>query len=180
MIARADEIIQFWTDAGEENWFKSDPSFDEKVRARFLATYEAGMRGEFDAWENSPEFALALVLLFDQFPRNMFRGTPKAFASDEKAKLIADRAIAAGHDKAVEPALHTFFYLPFMHSEELADQERCVALMEQGGKPENIKYAEIHLDAIKRFGRFPHRNTILGRKSTPEEVAYLADGGFSG
>lgn len=180
MIARADEIIQFWKDAGEENWFKSDPAFDEKVSARFLETYEAGMRGEFDAWENSAEGALALVLLFDQFPRNMFRGTPKAFASDEKAKLIADRAIAAGHDKAVEPALHTFFYLPFMHSEELADQERCVALMEQGGKPENIKYAEIHLDAIERFGRFPHRNVILGRKSTPEEVAYLADGGFSG
>jgi uncharacterized protein (DUF924 family) len=179
-VARPEEIVLFWTDAGEAKWFTSDPAFDEAVRARFLETYEAGMRGELSGWERSTYGALALVLLLDQFPRNMFRGTPKAFASDETARQIADRAIAAGRDKAVDPALHTFFYMPFMHSEALADQERCVALMAGGGKQENIKYAEIHRDAIARFGRFPHRNEILGRKSTPEEIAYLDGGGFRG
>lgn len=179
-LARPEEIVLFWKDAGEDKWFKSDPAFDREIRARFLDTYEAGMRGEFDHWERSTYGALALVLLFDQFPRNIFRGTANAFASDEKAKQIADRAIAAGRDAAVDKELHTFFYMPFMHSEALADQERCVALMEKGGKQENIKYAEIHRDAIARFGRFPHRNEILGRKSTPEEIAYLAGGGFKG
>lgn len=179
-VARPEEIILFWNLAGPEKWFNSSPAFDEEVRARFLETYEAGARGELTDWERSAYGALALVLLLDQFPRNMFRSTPKAFASDEKAKQIADRAIAAGRDKAVDPQVHTFFYMPFMHSEALADQERCVALMAEGGKQENIKYAEIHRDAIARFGRFPHRNEILGRKSTPEEIAYLQSGGFKG
>lgn len=179
-IARPEEIYLFWKDAGPDKWFKSDPAFDVAVRERFLETYEAGMRGELDHWERSAYGAFALVILFDQFPRNMFRGTPQAFASDEKAKQIADRAIAAGRDKAVDPEVHTFFYLPYMHSEQLPDQERCVALMKESGKQESIKYAEIHLDAIARFGRFPHRNIILGRKSTPEETAYLEDGGFAG
>ena len=179
-VARPEEIFLFWKDAGPEKWFKSDPAFDEQVLARFLETYEAGMRGELDNWERSAYGAFALVILLDQFPRNMFRGTPKAFASDEKAKLIADRAIAAGRDKAVDPEVHTFFYMPFMHSEALSDQERCVVLMAKSGKQENIKYAEIHRDAIARFGRFPHRNEILGRKSTPEEIAYLEGGGFKG
>lgn len=180
MIARPEEIILFWKDAGEDNWFKSDPAFDEQIRARFLETYEGGMRGELEHWERSAYGALALVLLFDQFPRNMFRGTPRAFEADKKAKQVADRAIAEARDKAVDPALHTFFYLPYMHSEALSDQERCVALMQQSGKQENINYAEIHRDAIARFGRFPHRNAILGRQSTPEEIAYLEGGGFSG
>jgi uncharacterized protein (DUF924 family) len=179
-VARPEEIFLFWKDAGPEKWFNSDPAFDEQVRARFLETYEAGMRGELEHWERSAYGAFSLVILFDQFPRNMFRGTPKAFASDEKAKQIADRAIAEGRDKAVDPEVHTFFYLPYMHSEALADQERCVALMAESGKQENIKYAEIHRDAIARFGRFPHRNEILGRKSTPEEIAYLEGGGFRG
>lgn len=179
-IARPEEIFLFWKDAGPDKWFKSDPAFDEQVHARFLETYEAGMRGELSHWERSAYGAFALVILFDQFPRNMFRNTPEAFASDEKAKQIAERAIAAGRDKAVDPEVHTFFYMPYMHSEALADQERCVALMEGSGKQENIKYAEIHRDAIVRFGRFPHRNEILGRKSTPEEIAYLEGGGFKG
>lgn len=180
MIARPEEIILFWKDAGPKKWFEADPAFDETIRARFLETYEAGMRGELEHWERSTYGALALVLLFDQFPRNMFRGTPRAFEADQKAKQIADRAIAAARDKAVDPELHTFFYMPYMHSEALSDQERCVALMAQSGGQENIKYAEIHRDAIARFGRFPHRNAILGRKSTPEEIAYLESGGFSG
>ncbi len=179
-VARPEEIFLFWKDAGPGKWFEADSAFDREITARFLETYEAGMRGELDHWERSTYGAFALVLLFDQFPRNMFRGTPRAFASDEKAKAIADRAIAAGRDKAVDPEVHTFFYLPYMHSELLADQERCVALMAESGKQENIKYAEIHRDAIARFGRFPHRNEILGRQSTPEEIAYLDGGGFKG
>lgn len=179
-VARPEEIFLFWKDAGPSKWFESDPAFDQQIRTRFLETYEAGMRGELDHWDRSAYGALALVIVFDQFPRNMFRGTPKAFASDEKAKLIADRAIAEARDKAVDPEVHMFFYMPYMHSEALSDQERCVALMAQGGKQENIKYAEIHRDAIARFGRFPHRNEILGRKSTPEEIAYLEGGGFKG
>jgi uncharacterized protein (DUF924 family) len=179
-VARPEEIFLFWKDAGPGKWFMSDPAFDQQVTARFLETYEAGMRGELEHWERSTYGTLALVLLFDQFPRNMFRGTPKAFATDEKAKQIADRAIAAGRDQAVDKDVQAFFYMPFMHSEALSDQERCVALMAKGGKQENIKYAEIHRDAIARFGRFPHRNEILGRKSTPEEIAYLEGGGFKG
>jgi uncharacterized protein (DUF924 family) len=178
--ARPEEIFLFWKDAGPEKWFKADPAFDEQIRARFLETYEAGMRGELEHWERSTYGAFALVILLDQFPRNMFRGTPEAFVSDEKAKQISERAIAAGRDKAVDPEVKAFFYMPFMHSEKLADQDRCLALMQEGGKQENVKYAEIHRDAIARFGRFPHRNGILGRKSTPEEMAYLKGGGFSG
>ena len=179
-VARPEEIFLFWKDAGPDKWFQSDPAFDAEVRARFSETYEAGLRGELDGWERSTYGAFALVILFDQFPRNMFRGTPKSFASDEKAKQIAERAIAAGRDKAVDAEVHTFFYMPYMHSEKLADQERCVAFMAKEGKPENVKYAEIHRDAIARFGRFPHRNEILGRKSTREEIAYLEGGGFKG
>jgi uncharacterized protein (DUF924 family) len=179
-IATAHEIVSFWVKAGAESWFKSDPAFDAEVRARFLETYEAGVSGKLSGWESSAEGALALTLLLDQFPRNIFRGTPQAFASDKLALDIVKRAIAAGHDRKVAAELHTFFYMPFMHSEELADQERCVVLMQKEGKQENVKYAEIHRDAIARFGRFPHRNEILGRASTPEEIAYLAGGGFSG
>jgi len=179
-VARPEEIFLFWEDAGPGKWFAADPVFDEQVRARFLETYEAGARGELSHWERSAYGAFALVILLDQFPRNMFRGTPKAFATDEMAKQVAGRGIAAGRDKAVDPEVHTFFYMPYMHSESLADQDRCVELMAASGKQENIKYAEIHRDAIARFGRFPHRNEILGRKSTPEEIAYLDGGGFKG
>jgi uncharacterized protein (DUF924 family) len=179
-IATADEIVSFWEKAGEESWFKPHPAFDAEIRERFFETYEAGATGKLSNWSQSPNGALALILLLDQFPRNMFRGTPRAFASDKLALEIAKDAITAGHDQQVPKELHTFFYMPFMHSEELAEQERCVALMQKEGKQENVKYAEIHRDAIARFGRFPHRNEILGRTSTPEEIAYLEGGGFKG
>jgi uncharacterized protein (DUF924 family) len=179
-IAAPEEIIAFWMEAGEDRWFKSDPAFDIEICRRFFNSYEAAAAGQLRHWNQSSEGALALTLLLDQFPRNMFRGTPRAFATDRLALDIAKHAIDAGHDRKVAEALHTFFYMPFMHSEELAEQERCVELMRQGGKQENIKYAEIHRDAIKRFGRFPHRNAILGRVSTPEEIAYLEGGGFAG
>lgn len=174
------DVVAFWQEAGPERWFAADPAFDQNVRARFLAVHEAAARGDLDAWQENPDGALALVILLDQFPRNMFRGTPRAFATDETALAIADRAIAAGRDEDVAEALRSFFYMPFMHSERLGDQERCVALMQSFGGADNIKYAEVHRDIIQRFGRFPHRNEILGRNSQPEEIAYLEGGGFKG
>jgi uncharacterized protein (DUF924 family) len=179
-IASAQDVISFWRDAGYDRWFKPDAGFDREVRERFLATHEAAAASGLSDWERSPDGALALLVLLDQFPRNMFRGTPRAFATDTIALEIARRAIGHGFDKDVDPQMRTFFYLPFMHSEDVADQERCLALYRDLGNDDGIKYAEVHLDAIRRFGRFPHRNEILGRASTPEEVAYLDSGGFRG
>lgn len=174
------EVIDFWREAGPKRWFEPDPAFDAEIRERFLDVHERAAAGELSDWAHSPEGLLALLLLLDQFPRNMFRKTPRAFATDAAARLIARRAIMGGYDRKVDPELRSFFYLPFMHSEDLTDQQLCMTLYRDLGNEEGIKYAEIHLDAIRRFGRFPHRNEILGRASRPEEVAYLKDGGFSG
>jgi len=173
--------VAFWRDAGEERWFASDPAFDEAIRSRFLPTYEMAAGGGFAAWELSAEGALALVLLLDQFPRNMFRGARNAYATDRDALSIAALAIERGHDMAVEPALRRLFYLPFMHSEAIADQERSVALNEAGGGSDAAKWARHHRAIVARFGRFPHRNAALGRESTNEERAFLAEeGSFRG
>lgn len=173
-------IVQFWRDAGPKKWFEPDPAFDASIRERFLAAQEEAAAGKLAAWENSAQGALALLLLLDQFPRNMFRKTPRAFATDAQARGIAQRAIKAGFDLEVGDEMRSFFYLPFMHSEELADQELCLKLYRGYGNEDGIKYAEIHLDAIRRFGRFPHRNEILGRESSADEIAYLDSGGFRG
>jgi uncharacterized protein (DUF924 family) len=180
-IATIEEVLAFWRAAGPDKWFAKDEAFDEACRERFLLTHEAAARGDLNEWELTPEGALALCLLLDQFPRNMFRGTRRVYRTDPAAVMVADRAIERGHDKAVEPALRRFFYLPFMHSEDIADQERSVALNEALGEDESIKWARHHRDIIARFGRFPHRNAILGRESTPEEEAFLAqEGAFKG
>ena len=179
-IATAEDVISFWRDAGPDRWFSPDADFDRSVQERFLETHEAAASGQLQAWQDSPNGVLALLILLDQFPRNMFRGTPRAFATDPLALGIADRAIERGFDRKVDAKLRSFFYLPFMHSEKLADQERCLALYQELGDAESTKFAEIHLDAIRRFGRFPHRNEILGRRSTPDEIAYLEGGGFQG
>ena len=179
-IATPAEIVAFWLQAGPGKWFSKDGAFDADIRARFLPAHEAAMAGALHGWEAAPESALALLLLLDQFPRNMFRGTPRAFASDASARAVADRAIARGFDRAVAPHSRSFFYLPFMHSEELADQERCVALYIAAQNDDGLKWAHEHADIIRRFGRFPHRNAVLGRTTTAEEAAFLADGGFSG
>ena len=179
-IASAEDVISFWRDAGYEFWFKPDADFDREIRERFLVTHEAAAMGKLSDWEQAPESALALLLLLDQFPRNMFRKTPRAFATDAVAREVARRALDRGFDKLVDAQMCSFFYLPFMHSEELADQERCLALYRALNNEDGIKYAEIHLDAIRRFGRFPHRNEILGRASTADEIAYLDSGGFRG
>lgn len=174
------DIIEFWRTAGPDRWFAPDAAFDQEVRERFLATHERAAAGDLPDWEKTPQGALALLLLLDQFPRNMFRKTARAFATDPQAREIARRAIKAGFDLEVGDQLRSFFYLPFMHSEELADQELCLTLYRDYGNEDGIKYAEIHLDAIRRFGRFPHRNEILGRESSADEIAYLDSGGFRG
>jgi uncharacterized protein (DUF924 family) len=173
-------VPAFWRAAGSGKWFETDDAFDAEIRARFLGTYEAAVSGHLNSWEETAEGALALVLLLDQFPRNMFRGTPRAFASDPLARAVADRALAHGFDKCVPKAEQLFFYLPFEHSEDPADQERCVALCSNSGDAEALKWAELHANVIRRFGRFPHRNSILGRASTPDEETFLASGGFAG
>jgi uncharacterized protein (DUF924 family) len=179
-IASAEDVSAFWRDAGQDRWFKPDAGFDAEIRERFLETHEAAAAGRLDEWQQTADGALALLILLDQFPRNMFRGTPRAFATDSKALKIAESAVEKGHGRNVDASMRSFFYLPFMHSEKLADQERCLALYQELGEAEALKYAELHLDAIRRFGRFPHRNEILGRQSTPEEIAYLEGGGFRG
>jgi uncharacterized protein (DUF924 family) len=177
-VASPEEVLGFWLGAGHEHWYKADPKFDAVVRARFLATHEAAAAGSLAAWEATPHGALALTIVLDQFPRNMFRGTARAFATDPLARAVADRAIARGLDRAFPMPERNFFYLPFEHSENLEDQERSLALCEATGDADAIKWATLHLDVIRRFGRFPHRNKMLGRRSTPEEIAFLEHGGF--
>jgi uncharacterized protein (DUF924 family) len=174
-----DEVLRFWQDAGATRWFRHDEDFDARFRERFLAAHEQAAAGALEHWLSSAQGALALVLLLDQFPRNAFRGTARVYATDAKARAAADLAIRAGFDRTVPGELRQFFYLPFMHSEQFGDLERCVALNEQvGGEP--LRYARHHRDIVARFGRFPHRNAVLGRPSTPEEERFLREGGFAG
>lgn len=178
-LSSANDIVTFWQKAGPDRWFKKDTAFDDEIRARFLATYEAAAEGKLRDWEQSEEGALALLILLDQFPRNMFRGDARTYATDPLARAVAAGAIVRGFDAQVPRDLHGFFYLPFMHSEDLADQERSVMLYRAAGL-ENLKYAEEHAAIIRRFGRFPHRNAVLGRVTTPEEQVFLDNGGFKG
>lgn len=179
-MADIDTVLSFWREAGPKAWFAKDEAFDAACRARFLDLHFTAARGELSGWEASAEGALALLLLLDQFPRNMFRGSAHAFATDGLARAIARRAVARGFDKQIERALIGFFYLPFEHAEDAADQTLCVALTEASGDADLLKWAKIHQDIIARFGRFPHRNAALGRDTTPEEQRFLDEGGFAG
>jgi uncharacterized protein (DUF924 family) len=179
-IALPEDAVAFWLDAGPDKWFSKDPALDAEIRARFLKTYEAATAGRLETWESSPDGALALLIVLDQFPRNMFRGDARTFAADPQARQIADRALERGFDQVVDPRGRQFFYLPFMHSETLDDLERCVALYRAAGDDYGLKFAQEHADIVLRFGRFPHRNVPLGRKTTAEEQAYLDAGGFKG
>ena len=174
------DILAFWREAGYDRWYKKDDAFDAEVRRRFLGLWHRAAAGDLSSWEASDDGALALTIVLDQFPRNMFRGEVRAFSSDTAAREVAHRAIARGADARVDPSLLEFLYLPFEHSEHLADQLRCVALFRNTENAENLRYAEQHADIIRRFGRFPHRNHVLGRATTPEEKAFLEEGGFQG
>jgi uncharacterized protein (DUF924 family) len=178
--ATIDDVLAFWRAAGPDRWFARDEAFDAEIRTRFRATHEAAARGELGAWEDTPDGVYALMILLDQFPRNLFRGSPRAFATDAQALAIAQRAIARGFDKAFRPPESRFIYMPFMHAEDLAHQERCIALCEASDDPEGVKFAVIHRDIIRDFGRFPHRNPVLGRDTTAREQEFLDEGGFRG
>ncbi|WP_315837376.1 DUF924 family protein [Bradyrhizobium prioriisuperbiae] len=174
------DILRFWRDAGPDRWFNRNDAFDAELKARFLPLWETAAAGHLSSWEETSDGALALVIVLDQFPRNMFRNDPRTYASDPLAREVARRAIDRGADADIEPELRSFFYLPFEHSEDADDQTTCVALFKMLGDAESLKWAEHHAEIIARFGRFPHRNRILNRNSTADEQSFLDSGGFSG
>jgi uncharacterized protein (DUF924 family) len=178
-LSRPEAVAEFWLPLGHAVWFGKDPAFDNRFRAAFAAEHGAAGRGELMPWLGTPTGALSLVVLLDQYPRNAFRGTPRMYATDPLARIVADAALQLGHDKAVDPAVRGFFYLPFSHSEALPDQERSVGLCADLPEP-GPSHSRDHRNTIARFGRFPHRNAILGREATDAETAWLAAGGFAG
>ncbi|MFO2466309.1 DUF924 family protein [Pseudomonas sp. 15FMM2] len=172
-------VIAFWTLAGPARWFKKDQAFDDQFRQTFHVAHFQAARGELEHWMDEPQGALALLILLDQYPRNSFRGTAHMFATDPLARAYASRMVAAGLDQAIDPALRAFCYLPFEHSENPEDQQRSLALNQQLDA-DTYKWAREHAEIIERFGRFPHRNAVLGRVTSDEEQAFLKGGGFSG
>jgi uncharacterized protein (DUF924 family) len=172
------EILDFWFKRDRKDWFTKNPAFDEEIRARFLPLYERAARGELETWLREPANCLALVIVLDQFPRNLFRGSARAFAADALALQAARHAVSQRFDRGLSADERSFLYLPFEHSESLADQERACELMQPLGG-EVYDYAVRHRQIIGRFGRFPHRNAALGRDSTPEEIAFLKQPGSS-
>jgi uncharacterized protein (DUF924 family) len=191
-MAQIEEIVSFWFGDSPANgqgksrkvWFRKDPDFDQEIRTRFLADYQQAAQGQLEDWQSSPQGCLALTLLLDQFPRNLFRGQPEAFATDEQALTVVRAAIAKQFDQALPPIQRWFLYIPFMHSEALADQQYSVKLFRQlsAEEPETVsayEYAIKHLQVIERFGRFPHRNSTLNRATTPEEADFLQQPGSS-
>jgi uncharacterized protein (DUF924 family) len=179
-LPSADDMLDYWRALGPKRWFEKDAATDAEIRDKFLDLYTAAVEGRLGHWENDASGALAHVIVLDQFPRNMFRGTTAAFAADPLARAAASRAIERGFDRQAAKAERPFFYLPYMHSESLADQERCCLLCRAAADEETLEYAELHADIIRRFGRFPHRNAVLGRVTTPQEQAFLDGGGFKG
>lgn len=179
-VADPGTVLAFWRAVGPDRWFEKDAALDAEIRARFLPTYEAAVAGDLSHWQETAHGTLALIVVLDQFPRNMFRGDPRTYAADPQACGIAEAALARGVDGQFDNADRQFLYLPLSHSENLADQERAVALFRAAGDAEALRYAEEHADIIRRFGRFPHRNAILGRQTTPAEQAFLDAGGFAG
>ena len=176
----ADDVIDAWYAAGEERWFTKDAAFDGMLSVRFKSALAEARNGAFDHWAKTPKGALGLVILLDQFSRNIHRGSPLAFAADARALRLAKDVIAKGFDHAFPAPMAVWFYLPFEHAEDMDCQMRCVALFTTRGPSEMIYWGQMHLDIVAKFGRFPHRNRVLGRKSTPEELAFLAAGGFAG
>lgn len=174
-IVSAEQLLDFWfSERVAKLWFNSTPAFDDELRERFASTYAAACRGELDDWRASATGALALVILFDQIPLNIFRGQAEGFATEAQARAVAEQAIARGLDVQLNGEQKAFLYLPYMHSENLADQDTSVDLFTRAGLDNNLRFARHHREIVRRFGRFPHRNAILGRESTPEEIAWLA------
>lgn len=175
-----EKLLTFWREAGPKRWFSKDDRFDDLCRQVFLPTYERAAAGELQTWQTTPDGALALVILLDQLPRNMFRGKPRAWATDAAALAVAQASMDHAFDREVDPALRRFFHMPFQHSENLEAQKQSLRLSEASSDVETIGWAKHHHDIVARFGRFPHRNAVLGRASTPEELDFLADIDFRG
>jgi uncharacterized protein (DUF924 family) len=176
---RAGDVLTFWEEAGPEMWYKQDDSFDRTIRDRFGALWDSAASGGCDGWAMGPRGTLALIVLLDQFPRNMFRASPRAFATDARALRVAHLALSEGWDLRIAPPLRQFFYMPFMHSEQLTHQDRSVRLMKARMEgTDNLLHARVHREIIRRFGRFPYRNEALGRVSTPDEQAFFDAGGY--
>ena len=178
------DVVAFWVEAGPKRWFTKDDAFDQAIRDRFEALHMQASRGELAGWSETAEGALALSILVDQFPRNLYRGSAHAFATDPLALATARQGVERGFDQQLAPEMRPFFYLPFEHSERIEVQDRSIELCEAHkiatGDEFTLKWAHIHRDIILRFGRFPHRNRCLGRVTTPEEQAFLDGGGFAG
>jgi uncharacterized protein (DUF924 family) len=175
---RAQAVLEFWFrgDAKRNEWFRKDRAFDDEIRARFLGLHGEAARGALASWKDSPRDCLALIITLDQFPRNMFRGAARAFSTDALALETAKHAVHAGYDRALRSVERTFVYLPFEHSENIADQECGLELFR--GTPD-FDWVLRHHEIVKRFGRFPHRNAVLGRQSTPAEIEFLKQPGSS-
>ena len=180
-LIRPRDVLDFWFNAGPEKWFNKDDAFDAEIRAEFGDAVKAAAEGDYDDWAAEPEGALALVILLDQMPRNIYRNDHRAWISDGKALDLAREAIARRFDTTLPVPARHWIYMPFMHAEDLAAQEEGLKYFaERLGDPEVMKFAEIHADIIRRFGRFPHRNAVLGRVTTSEEQSFLDEGGFAG
>ncbi|MFK7791276.1 MAG: DUF924 family protein [Devosiaceae bacterium] len=179
MDERALDLLEVWWAIGEEGWYSQSDETDAMLTERFGDLVKEARAGALGSWKDTPHTALALLLLLDQLPRNIYRGTPEAFASDTDAMQLADYARANRFDMAYNGVARGFFYMPYMHCEDIDAQNICCDIFRQIGNQNGYYYALVHMDAIRRFGRFPHRNKILGRISTPQEDAYMASGGFS-
>jgi len=176
-MGNAKEIIDFWfSETSQKLWFNSTNDFDREIQDRFEITYEDAKNGLLQDWEATPEGSLALVILFDQFPLNMYRGDKKSFETESLSREVASRSIEKFQDQVLPLSKRAFLYIPFMHSENIADQDRSVVLFKASDLKENLRFAEHHRKIIQDYGRFPHRNSILGRKNTPEEEIYLNSG----
>lgn len=177
-VVTPEEINRFWIDeTGPTGWFTGGKALDQAIRDRFMAAWEDA--GDLTAaWKSTPEGMMAALILTDQFPRNMFREDPRAFATDPLARALADEGIEQGFDLQFPNPQRTFFYMPFEHSEDMADQDRAVALIEERSTPEHLRHARLHRDAIRAFGRFPWRNNALNRDPSAEESAVMEAGGY--
>ena len=174
MDITADQVIDFWfSNRVRSQWFSATEALDAEIRERYEQLWKMAAPGELDHWMDDPVGALALTIVLDQFPLNMFRGQPRSFATEKKAVEVARHAIGNGYDVRLEGDKLPFLFMPFMHSEDLADQETSVALYKKAGLENNIRFAEHHREIVRRYGRFPHRNSILGRKSSDDEIRYL-------
>ena len=180
-MAEIDQILDFcFADGAVGNWFTKDPAFDRRVKARLLADHQRAAAGDLDFWQDSAKGCLALCILLDQVPRNLFRSDPRSYATDAKARSVSHQALDRGFDQDLPQIQRLFLYLPLEHSEDLAEQQLSVQLIRKLAQDAGwLDYALRHRDIVARFGRFPHRNAILGRATTAEEVAFLSQEGSS-